>query len=114
MKNNIKVLVALAIILCIIPVGSYFYLVGFSGTERNDTSIINACIQKCNEQLKAGTDLSNGPCLSNSIVPSWVCDVVHNPRTEIDNQPENQCSEYGKTANHFVEVDLNCNFISAV
>jgi len=72
------------------------------------------CVQKCKDQLDAGTDLSNGPCLSNKLDSGWVCDVAHSPRTDVDNKLENQCSEYMKTAFHFVEVDPNCNFIRAV
>lgn len=59
----------------------------------------------------AGGDLSNGPCLSNEIAPDWVCDVAHSPRAAADDNPANQCPEYGASANHFVEVDKNCNVI---
>ena len=61
-------------------------------------------------------DLSNGPCLSDNnpewTVEDWVCDVVHNPRQDLDNQPENQCQDYiNGLANYFIEVDTNCKFI---
>jgi hypothetical protein len=72
---------------------------------------IDTCIQKCRDALNAGQDLSSGPCLDNRIVEGWVCDVAHSPRQTIDNDPANQCSEFGKTANSFVEVDTSCNFI---
>ena len=72
-----------------------------------------ACIQKCKDALNAGQDLSNGPCLDNKIVEGWVCDVAHSPRQPVDNDPANQCPEFGKTANSFIEVDPNCNFIKA-
>lgn len=75
-----------------------------------------ACMEECKKALREGKDLSNGPCLLNPInkVPNWVCDVAHSPREPIDNLEENQCSSYieGK-ANHFIEVDPNCNFIRA-
>ena len=58
--------------------------------------------------------LSKGPCLSNEIVKGWVCNVAHNPRQDVDDQQGNQCSAYGKTAQHFVEVDINCNTIQSV
>jgi enamine deaminase RidA (YjgF/YER057c/UK114 family) len=70
-----------------------------------------ACIQKCKDALEAGQDLSKGPCLDNGIIEGWVCDVTHSPRQPVDNDPANQCSEFGKTAFSFVEVDPNCNFI---
>ncbi len=67
-------------------------------------------------QLKkqGGEDLQNGPCLSNALMPGWVVDLVHDPRQPIDDRPENQCSAFleGK-AKHFVELDLEGNFIRA-
>jgi len=73
-----------------------------------------ACINECNSWLNAGKDLSNGPCLLNPIsdVPDWVCDVAHDPRQDIDNNPNNQCSTFREgRVHHFVEVDLNCELI---
>ncbi|MCX6807032.1 MAG: hypothetical protein NT135_02865 [Candidatus Berkelbacteria bacterium] len=59
-----------------------------------------------------GTDLSNGPCLG-KISDDWVLDIVHNPRTEIDDLSQNQCSEYreGK-AHHFIEIDTEGQIIN--
>ena len=71
------------------------------------------CISLCN-QAKMNNDLSNGPCLSNRIIDDWVCDVAHSPRQAVDNDPANQCSEFGKSAKHFIEVDPDCNFIRSV
>jgi hypothetical protein len=51
-----------------------------------------------------GKDLSKGPCLG-EVEPDWVADVAHDPRTDDDDDPKNQCDSYGKTAHHFVEVD---------
>lgn len=75
----------------------------------------NICISAC-KLAKARGDIDRGPCLLNPIENTdWVCDVAHQPRTEIDNQAENQCSAFreGK-ARHFVEVDTNCNLIKKV
>lgn len=70
------------------------------------------CVNLCKSELSKGTDLSNGPCLSNEIIPDWVCDVAHSPRQAIDNMPENQCSGFREgTAHHFVEIDTSCNLI---
>lgn len=62
----------------------------------------------------AGEDLSNGPCLSNEVVPDWVADIAHDPRQAVDDLPENQCSAYreGK-AHHFVELDPAGSLIRA-
>ena len=72
-----------------------------------------ACMQKCNDALSAGHDISNGPCLDNKIMEGWVCDVAHSPRQAVDDNPANQCQEFGKTAFNFIEVDTGCNFIRA-
>lgn len=72
-----------------------------------------ACIQKCGSSLSAGQDLSNGPCLDNKIIEGWACDVAHSPRQAVDDNPANQCSEFGKTIFNFIEVDPSCNFIKA-
>lgn len=61
-----------------------------------------------------GKDFSNGPCLSDALLPNWVVDIAHNPRLPIDDLPQNQCSAYreGK-AQHFVELDPEGNLIRA-
>ena len=77
-------------------------------------SAIKLCIEKCKDALNSGINLTNGPCLSNRIIEDWVCDVAHWPRQEVDNLKENQCPSYGKEANHFVEVNPNCELIRAI
>ena len=64
------------------------------------------------QAIAEGIDLENGPCLSNNLMPDWVADIAHNPRQDIDNQPENQCSAFreGK-AHHFVELNEQGNVI---
>jgi len=86
-----------------------------AGCTSQGSDAVNQCIQLCNE-AKNTMNMSNGPCLANPIdnYSDWVCDVAHSPRQDVDNQPENQCSAFGVTANHFVELDENCNFIREV
>lgn len=82
-----------------------------------EQTLINACIQACQNAKAQGTNLESGPCLLNPMPQnnSWVCDVAHNPRQEIDNLPENQCSAFTHgEANHFIEVTPNCEFIRMV
>jgi hypothetical protein len=81
-------------------------------TQINEATL--ACVSLCQQKLNEGRDLSQGPCLSGEIIDNWVCDVAHAPRTQVDNDPINQCPAYGDTASHFVEVDPECNFIRAV
>lgn len=61
-----------------------------------------------------GEDLSNGPCLTDNLTSGWVADLVHNPRLDVDNKPENQCPSYvNGRAKHFVELDLQGNVVRA-
>jgi hypothetical protein len=87
--------------------------IGQTPTSDKDKAI-SECKQECKDKLEANLDLSNGPCLLDPVpnLPDWVCDVAHEPRQSVDNQPENQCSSFreGK-AHHFVEVDTNCELI---
>jgi len=66
----------------------------------------------CRAKKIEGINFSQGPCLSNDLMPDWVADIAHNPRQPIDNEPENQCSAFreGK-AHHFVELNENCEVI---
>ena len=79
--------------------------------DRAKTECINLCLEA---KLGRGTilELDKSPCLSNEVIEDWVCDVAHDPRQDIDNMPENQCSAFreGK-AHHFVELDENCEVI---
>lgn len=61
-----------------------------------------------------GEDFSNGPCLSNALMPGWVVDIVHSPRLPVDDLAENQCPAYREgRAGHFVELDTEGNLIIA-
>ncbi len=65
-------------------------------------------------QEAQGVDFTNGPCLSNNLLPDWVADVAHNPREDVDDVAENQCSAYRNgTAHHYVELDPNGQLIAA-
>ena len=87
--------------------------------SRTDVSDRDMAIRKAKElfeQKRAeGMDFSNGPCLSDEIIPDWCADVAHNPRQPVDNRPENQCSSYREgRVHHFVELDPEGNLIRAV
>lgn len=74
------------------------------------------CIELCRGAQREGIDLSPGPCIGNPIpnMETWVCDVSHSPRIDVDNEEKNQCATFreGKTK-HFIEVDPQCNFIQS-
>jgi hypothetical protein len=65
---------------------------------------------------QAKQDLSNGPCLSESLpgLSDWAVDIAHDPRQAVDDQPANQCQSYrdGKT-HHFVELTPDGRLIRA-
>jgi len=68
--------------------------------------------QQMYQKTKAmGEDFYSGPCLGN-INSDWVADVAHSPRQAVDDQSQNQCTDYrsGK-AHHFIELDLNGEII---
>jgi len=70
-----------------------------------DIAVINARTIFRQAQIN-GQDLSNGPCLSNNLMPDWVLDIAHDPRQSVDNLPENQCSAFREgEAHHFIEMD---------
>jgi hypothetical protein len=60
-----------------------------------------------------GVDFSRGPCLG-LVLEGWVADVAHDPRQDVDDEPENQCEAYrsGEAA-HFVELDPDGELIRA-
>lgn len=66
------------------------------------------------QEKEKGRDFSNGPCLSDALMPNWVVDIAHSPRLPADDKRENQCPGYvaGRTQ-HFVELDPDGNLIRA-
>lgn len=58
-----------------------------------------------------GVDMARGPCLG-VIKEDWVADVAHDPRQDVDDEPENQCEAYRSgEADHFIELDPEGEFI---
>lgn len=97
--------------------GIILIFVIMSGCTSNHQNIIaQDCINLCVSAKQKGMNLSNGPCLSDNNSEwqheGWVCDVAHKPRIAVDNLPENQCQEFRRgKANHFIEVNENCEII---
>ena len=93
-------------------------MVFFSGCTSFEDKLTpkDKCLLHCKVWVQQGDDMSKGPCISDNNSgwdePDWVCDVAHQPRKEVDNEPENQCQAYrNNEARHFVEVDTDCDFI---
>lgn len=85
------------------------YKKGASGTY--DTAVSGA-LSLYKSMALSGADMSQGPCLTNDLMLGWVVDIVHSPREDIDDLPENQCQAYIEgRAEHFVELDTNGNLV---
>jgi hypothetical protein len=83
---------------------------GCGGGEA-DPETVRLAKQAYERAQARGVDMSRGPCLG-VIKPGWVADVAHDPRRDVDDEPENQCAAYREgEADHFVELDPEGNFI---
>ncbi len=83
--------------------------------ENERDRAIRLARQLYDEEKRLGTDLSDGPCLSEEIIPNWCVDVAHTPRQPVDDLPENQCSSYRSGhVRHFVELDTDGKVVRAV
>jgi len=115
MPKNLLVLLSLIVIL----LTAYVTLVVNSGLPKSVSkseveTAINQAKHFYNQKKSLGDDISNGPCLSNALIPNWAADIVHSPRSPVDDLPENQCPAYreGKVS-HFIELDLEGNLVRA-
>lgn len=78
-----------------------------------EDEILKNALNLYSSKKQAGIDFTNGPCLGNAN-NDWVVDIAHNPRQEIDDEPNNQCVDFLKNrAKHFIELDPDGNLIRA-
>lgn len=83
-------------------------------TKGEIDTAVNQANYLYSQRKKLGEDFSNGPCLSEALLPGWVLDIAHSPRTPVDDLPQNQCQSYREgRSKHFVELDINGNLIRA-
>jgi len=89
---------------------------GCTATNNSDSASAASarCQQKCMDLADTNMDFSPGPCLDDAIASDWVCDMAHNPRQAVDDNPANQCPSFGNAAHHFVEVNENCRILRVV
>lgn len=82
------------------------------GTLKEVDQAIDAAKVVYERRKELDTDFSEGPCLSNDLMPDWVADIAYDPRLKIDDDPKNQCVAYMEgRAHHFVELDPEGNLI---
>jgi hypothetical protein len=117
-KYKKLILFSLTLIVIVFSSSATYYL--FIKTQSNyqvgKSSEVDEAVQKAKDiyrQKRAkGEDLKNGPCLSENLMPGWVADLVHNPRSKSDDLPSNQCQNYLKgQATHVIELDLDGNVV---
>ena len=113
MPKNLLLLLSLAVIL----ITAFLTLAKDAGLPKSvpkseiDTAINQAKYLYSFQKIE---DLSNGPCLSDALMPNWVVDIAHSPRQAVDDLPENQCPSYREgRSKHFVELDPDGNLITA-
>lgn len=108
MKNKKLIIPIVLVILIIITVGIYFIM---------DSKKVTSEALKLYNQKKAEGMEFNSQCLGTIEVDGekYAVDIVHVPRTEEDNLPENQCEDYitGKVS-HFVELDKDGNVVRII
>jgi hypothetical protein len=66
--------------------------------------------------VSLGKDVSDGPCIAEQLpgLEDWVADIAHDPRTDVDDDPANQCRRYRDgDAGHFVELTPEGELIRA-
>jgi hypothetical protein len=85
---------------------------GASNEEQAEA--VAAALVVYEQKALSGEDFSNGPCIAEEVIDDWSVDIAHDPRQEIDDQPDNQCQYYrdGKT-HHFVELTPEGELIRA-
>lgn len=85
-----------------------------SASKNEIDTAINQAKHLYRQEKEQKRDFSEGPCLSDALMPDWVADIAHNPRSPIDDLPQNQCPSFReRRARHFVELDLEGNLIRA-
>jgi hypothetical protein len=97
---------------------SLIALAACGGPEDADRQAAIVAAEVAYEKAKAeGTDFSRGPCIADPLPildGDWVADVAHDPRQDVDDEPENQCDSYRNgDSDHFVELDPEGNVIRA-
>lgn len=105
----------LALSLGTVAITTFVIITLDTGPSRSEIDSAVTQAKRIYSEMKArGWDFTAGPCLTNALKPGWVADLVHNPRTGVDDLPQNMCPAYMEgRAKHFVELDLDGNLIRA-
>lgn len=85
-------------------------------SESETDQAVAAAMKAFDDAKASGADLEVGPCIAEELpdLPGWVADVAHDPRTDVDDDPANQCQRYREgDASHFVELTPEGDLIRA-
>jgi hypothetical protein len=85
-------------------------------SKSEESQAVGQAVVAFQKAEQSGQDLSAGPCISESLpgLPDWVADVAHDPRQDVDDDPNNQCQRYRDgEASHFVELTPEGQLIRA-
>lgn len=94
-------------------------ITGCSVSDNSDTptaedldrqAAIEAAMALFRSEQQAGTDLTDGPCLSESVTEGWALDIIADSESANNNEA-NQCS--GDTE-HLVELTVNGQLVQAL
>jgi len=92
---------SIGIVIVLLALGAMFLRRTLKETRFDPEAIARVRLEEFRGE---GIDLSKGPCLG-LIGPDWVADIVHDPRSPVDDDSVNQCVEYRSgEAKHFVEL----------
>ena len=85
-------------------------------SEEERDRAVGAAKQAYEAAVAEGEELDVGPCIAEKLpgMPDWVADIAHDPRGDVDDEPENQCRRYRDgEASHFVELTPEGELIRA-
>ena len=114
-----KLLLLIIVLIIIVLTAALTIVFNFNDPANSPPKIeIDTAVNQANllyrQRKELRENFSNGPCLSNALMPGWVLDLVHNPRQPIDDLPENQCNSFVEgRSKHFVELDIEGDLIKA-
>ncbi len=111
-----SIAIIIFVLFVLLVVGVVAFMFHRAEPENFEQQIIQSALKLYNQAKAQGINFSS-QCLGTIEVQgiSYAVDIVHVPRSPIDNLPENQCKEYreGKVR-HFIELDKEGNVVRIV
>jgi hypothetical protein len=89
---------------------------GDEASQSEKSQAVGQALVAFKKAQQSGADLSTGPCIAENLpgLSDWVADIAHDPRQDVDDEPQNQCQRYRDgDAHHFVELTPTGQLIRA-